>query len=88
LLREIWVGGLREGLGHRSVLLAASKAAKWKTALQFAGLVLIFADAWADLIPGWGVDLVLAPALLLSLTSAWEYSRHGLAALAEENELQ
>lgn len=86
LLREIWIGGLREGLGQRSALLSASKTAKWKTALQFAGLLLVFADVWAGFELGWVAELALAPALVLSLFSAWDYSRRGLAALAEKDE--
>jgi cardiolipin synthase (CMP-forming) len=86
LLREIWVGGLREGLGERSALLSATQTAKWKTALQFTGLVLVFADAWAGLGLGWAAEFALAPATLLSLISAWDYSRRGLAALAEKDE--
>lgn len=86
LLREVWVGGIREGLGQRSGLLSATQAAKWKTALQFAGLVLVFADAWARLGLGWLAELALAPATVLSLVSAWDYSRRGLAALAREDE--
>jgi cardiolipin synthase len=85
LLREFWIGGLREGLGTRSALLKASQAAKWKTAFQFAGLVLIFADAWAGLGLGWIAELALAPALVLSLVSAWDYSRRGIAALREQD---
>lgn len=83
LLREFWIGGLREGLGTQSALLAASRAAKWKTAFQFAGLIVVFADGWAALGLGWIAELALAPALLLSLVSAWDYSRRGLAALKE-----
>jgi len=86
LLRETWVGGLREGLGERSALLSATQTAKWKTALQFAGLVLVFADAWAGLRLGWLAEFALAPATVLSLVSAWDYSRRGLAALAEKDE--
>lgn len=85
LLREFWIGGLREGLGTRSALLAASRAAKWKTAAQFAGLIVLFADAWAGLGLGWIAELALAPALILSLISAWDYSRRGIAALLEED---
>lgn len=85
LLREFWIGGLREGLGTRSALLAASKAAKWKTAAQFAGLIVLFADAWLQLGLGWIAELALAPALILSLVSAWDYSRRGIAALREED---
>lgn len=85
LLREIWVGGLREGLGQRSGLLSATKTAKWKTAAQFAGLLLVFANAWAGLGLAWLAELALAPATVLSLISAWDYSRRGLAALAEED---
>ncbi len=85
LLREFWIGGLREGLGTRSALLAASQAAKWKTAAQFAGLIVIFADAWAALGLGWIAELALAPALVLSLISAWDYSRRGIAALMDED---
>ncbi len=85
LLREFWIGGLREGLGTQSGLLAASRAAKWKTAVQFAGLILVFADAWAALGLGWIAELALAPALVLSLVSAWDYSRRGFAALKESD---
>jgi len=84
LLREFWIGGLREGLGERSALLAASLAAKLKTAFQFAGLIVLFANGWAGAGLGWVAELALAPALVLSLISAWDYSRRGLAALAEE----
>ena len=85
LLREFWIGGLREGLGQRSGLLSASKTAKWKTTLQFAGLVVVFADTWAGLGLGWVAELALAPALVLSSLSAWDYSRRGLVALADED---
>ena len=85
LLREFWIGGLREGLGKQSALLAASRAAKWKTAFQFAGLIVLFADSWASLGLGWIAELALAPALVLSLISAWDYSRRGIAALMEED---
>ena len=85
LLREFWIGGLREGLGKQSALLAASRAAKWKTAFQFAGLIVLFADGWASLSLGWIAELALAPALVLSLISAWDYSRRGIAALMEED---
>jgi cardiolipin synthase len=88
ILREIWVGGLREGLGQASAVLSASRAAKWKTTLQFLGLIVVFADAWAKLGFGWGSELALLPALVLSLISAWDYSRRGLAALAEKDEPQ
>ena len=82
LLREIWVGGLREGLGEASALLSASKAAKWKTAAQFAGLIVVFANTALGLGLSWVAELALVPALVLSLISAWDYSRRGLAALA------
>tara|TARA_R110002096_G_scaffold36365_14_gene101689 strand:- start:29 stop:595 length:567 start_codon:yes stop_codon:yes gene_type:complete len=85
LLREIWVGGLREGLGQASALLSASKIAKWKTMLQFAGLIVVFANAWAGLGFSWIAEFALAPALVLSLISAWDYSRRGLPALAQHH---
>jgi CDP-diacylglycerol--glycerol-3-phosphate 3-phosphatidyltransferase len=85
LMREVWVGGLREGLGQQSALLAASSIAKWKTAMQFAGLVVLFADGWAGLGLNWIAELALAPALVLSVLSAWDYSRRGLAALAQKD---
>ena len=67
-------------------MLSATQTAKWKTELQFTGLVLVFADAWAGLGLGWAAEFALAPATLLSLISAWDYSRRGLAALAEKDE--
>jgi cardiolipin synthase (CMP-forming) len=84
LLREIWIGGLREGLGKASALLAATRAAKWKTTAQFAGMIVLFVDVWTGSKLGWIAELALVPALLLSIVSAWDYSRRGLSALLEE----
>ena len=88
LLREVWIGGLREGLGQQSSLLAASKTAKWKTALQFTGLAVVFADVAFRFGLGAVSEFALAPALVLSLVSAWHYSRQGLLALAQKEGMQ
>ena len=88
ILREIWIGGLREGLGQSSSLLSATNVAKWKTVLQFLGLLVIFANSAFEFGLEFFCDLALLPALVLSLVSAWDYSRRGLAALANQDASQ
>ena len=42
LFREVFVGGLREYLGHRAGLLKVTKLAKWKTSAQMVAIAVLF----------------------------------------------
>jgi len=73
LMREFWVGGLREALaGHGK--LAVISLAKWKTGLQlFALTLLILTSDWTHflgLILLWGAGL-------LTLWTGWLYTLAG-----------
>ncbi|MEO6301048.1 MAG: CDP-diacylglycerol--glycerol-3-phosphate 3-phosphatidyltransferase [Paracoccaceae bacterium] len=42
LFREVFVGGLREFLGHKAELLKVTKLAKWKTSAQMVAIAVLF----------------------------------------------
>ncbi len=42
LFREVFVGGLREYLGHKAGLLKVTKLAKWKTSAQMVAIAVLF----------------------------------------------
>jgi CDP-diacylglycerol--glycerol-3-phosphate 3-phosphatidyltransferase len=42
VFREIFVGGLREFLGHKAGLLAVTRLAKWKTTAQMVAIGVLF----------------------------------------------
>ena len=42
LFREVFVGGLREFLGHKAGLLKVTKLAKWKTSAQMVAIAVLF----------------------------------------------
>lgn len=78
LIREFWVGGLREALAGKSHLVV-SPLAKWKTGIQFSALAL--------LIPGVGWTHPLGLLLLwlatgLTFWTGWQYSLRGWRALS------
>lgn len=74
LLREIFVSGLREYLGNRSIEVPVTFLAKWKTTTQLVALALIIA---APMLLGlWFIShLVLWIAGLLTVWTGWEYLR-------------
>lgn len=84
LLREMFVGGLREALGARARGLPVTELAKWKTAAQLVALGLLLATA-----PGGPAGPGLAPvaqglfwfAAVLTLWTGADYARRGIAAL-------
>ena len=43
LLREVFVSGLREFLGHQAVTLKVTPLAKWKTMVQMVAITMLFA---------------------------------------------
>ena len=42
LFREVFVGGLRDFLGHKAGLLKVTKLAKWKTSAQMVAIAVLF----------------------------------------------
>lgn len=74
LLREFFIPGLREFLGNKTVVLAVTRLAKWKTTIQLVAFALILAE---PLIPGLSLvsDLVLWAAGIITLWTGWQYLR-------------
>jgi len=74
LLREIFVSGLREYLGNRSIEVPVTFLAKWKTTTQLVALALIMA---APMLLGLGfiAPLSLWVAGALTVWTGWEYLR-------------
>jgi cardiolipin synthase len=87
LLREIFVGGLREALAARGKTMPVTGLAKWKTAAQMIaiGLLLaaapdgVFGQAWQA-----GADGALWLAAVLTLWTGADYARRGIRALRED----
>jgi len=85
--REILISGLREHLGGE-VVVPVSRLAKWKTASQFAALALLIAAPASAAIGG---ELFVAGrallwiAALLSLVTAYDYMKAGLAHVLRED---
>ncbi len=74
LVREIFVSGLREYLGNRSIDVPVTFLAKWKTTAQLVALALIMA---APMLIGlvFVAHLVLWIAAALTVWTGWEYLR-------------
>jgi CDP-diacylglycerol--glycerol-3-phosphate 3-phosphatidyltransferase len=72
LIREIFVSGLREFMGNRSVSVPVTFLAKWKTTVQLVALFfVILSGLWL------GVDLIASVLLwlagLLTVWTGWQY---------------
>lgn len=72
LLREIFVSGLREYLGNRSVDVPVTMLAKWKTTVQLVALALIMA---APMLLGLAfiAHFALWVAAILTVWTGWDY---------------
>ncbi|MBY0420683.1 MAG: CDP-diacylglycerol--glycerol-3-phosphate 3-phosphatidyltransferase [Parvularculaceae bacterium] len=83
LLREIFVGGLREALGARARVLPVTALAKWKTAAQLVAIGLLLAAAPGGPAPGLGpvAQGLFWFAAVLTLWTGADYARRGVAAL-------
>lgn len=84
LLREVFVGGLREALGARAKTLPVTGLAKWKTAAQMIAIGLFLAAAPESVLgPSWqaGADGALWVAAILTLWTGADYARRGISAL-------
>ena len=81
LVREIFVSGLREYLGNRSVEVPVTLLAKWKTTTQLVAIAMIMA---APMLLGLGFisHLVLWLAGILTVWTGWEYLRSAWPHLA------
>jgi len=74
LLREIFISGLREYLGKRSIEVPVTFLAKWKTTVQLVALALIMAT---PMLIGLAFisHLFLWIAAALTVWTGWEYLR-------------
>jgi CDP-diacylglycerol--glycerol-3-phosphate 3-phosphatidyltransferase len=72
LMREIFVSGLREFLGARSVGVPVTFLAKWKTTVQLVALFFVIVDG---LLPSFGLisSTLLWLAGLLTVWTGWQY---------------
>ncbi|MEO8244316.1 MAG: CDP-diacylglycerol--glycerol-3-phosphate 3-phosphatidyltransferase [bacterium] len=52
LFREVFVGGLREYLGHKAGLLKVTKLAKWKTSAQMVAIAVLFLGTGLEYLEG------------------------------------
>ncbi len=72
LMREIFVAGLREYLGGRSVSVPVTFLAKWKTTVQLVALFFVIVDG---LLPSFGFisGALLWLAAALTVWTGWQY---------------
>ena len=72
MLREIFVPGLREFLGAKSVIVHVSWLAKYKTTLQLIAMGILLAE---PLMPGLRLisDIALWAAAILTVWTGWSY---------------
>ncbi len=89
LCREVLVSGLREYLAALRVSVPVTKLAKWKTTVQLVAIGFLLAGEAGDLV----VPVVTEIGLLLLWISAgltiytgWDYFRHGIHHVLEEDE--
>ncbi len=52
LFREVFVGGLREYLGHKAGLLKVTRLAKWKTSAQMVAIAVLFLGTGLEYLEG------------------------------------
>ncbi|PLX38367.1 MAG: CDP-diacylglycerol--glycerol-3-phosphate 3-phosphatidyltransferase [Hyphomicrobiales bacterium] len=88
LCREILVSGLREYLAELKVSVPVTWLAKWKTTVQMFALgFLLVGPAGEQVLPGTtliGLTLLWISALL-TLYTGYDYVRHGIGHLIEED---
>lgn len=74
LMREIFVSGLREYLGNKSVEVPVTLLAKWKTTVQLIAFFFVIVDG---LLPSFGLisSGLLWLAAILTVWTAWQYLR-------------
>ncbi|MGV3490791.1 MAG: CDP-diacylglycerol--glycerol-3-phosphate 3-phosphatidyltransferase [Devosia sp.] len=72
LMREIFVAGLREFMGNKSVSVPVTFLAKWKTTVQLVALFFVIVDG---LLPSFGFisGALMWLAALLTVWTGWQY---------------
>src|ERR1700755_2004543 len=89
LCREILVSGLREYLAALRVSVPVTKLAKWKTTLQLVAIgFLIAGEAGEQILPSTtliGIVLLWVSAIF-TIYTGWDYFRHGIPHVLEEDE--
>ncbi len=95
LVREILVSGLREYLAALRVSVPVSKLAKWKTTIQLVAIGFLLAGEAGDqavAFTGAGPVFTLTGTALLwisalfTIYTGWDYFRHGIHHVLEEDE--
>jgi CDP-diacylglycerol--glycerol-3-phosphate 3-phosphatidyltransferase len=74
IFRETFIPGLREFLGNKTVVLAVTPLAKWKTTIQLVALAVVLAE---PLLPGLALvsDILLWAAGIITVWTGWDYLR-------------
>ena len=88
LCREILVSGLREYLAALRVSVPVTKLAKWKTTIQLVAIGFLLAGEAGDLVVPVVTQiglLLLWIAALLTVYTGWDYFRHGIHHVLEED---
>jgi cardiolipin synthase (CMP-forming) len=95
LCREILVSGLREYLAALRVSVPVTKLAKWKTTVQLVAIGFLLAGEAGDQAIGFlnagplitmiGIVLLWISALF-TIYTGWDYFRHGIHHVLEEDE--
>ena len=87
LSREILVSGLREFLAELNVMVAVSRLAKWKTAVQMVALGFLLAGESGDAVIGYATSVGLVMlwiAAILTIYTGFDYVRAGLKYVIDE----
>jgi len=87
LSREILVSGLREFLAELNVMVAVSRLAKWKTAVQMVALGFLLAGEAGDAVIGYATSVGLVMlwiAAILTIYTGFDYVRAGLKYVIDE----
>ena len=88
LCREILVSGLREYLAGLRVSVPVTKLAKYKTTIQLVAIGFLLAGKAGDQIIPFITQvglLLLWIAALLTVYTGWDYFRHGIHHVLEED---
>src|SRR6201992_862545 len=88
LCREILVSGLREYLAALRVSVPVTKLAKWKTTVQLVAIGFLLAGEAGDMVVPVVTQiglLLLWSAALLTVYTGWDYFRHGIHHVLEED---
>jgi cardiolipin synthase (CMP-forming) len=94
LCREILVSGLREYLAALRVSVPVTKLAKWKTTIQLIAIGFLLAGEAGDRAAPAFIGPIITPigivllwiSALFTIYTGWDYFRHGIHHVLEEDE--